>query len=201
MPAPVAGYRGSMDAIELLTNDHNRVRGLFARFLGAHEREDGETMTTTATTILRELDVHTTIEEELFYPDVKERSEEIGESVAEGMEEHHVAKVLMQEIRGLEPGDEAWTAKVQVLIELVEHHAGEEEQEMFPLVRSALSSQERESLGEQLDARKQQLGAPPSDALLDLSKEELLELARQQEIRGRSKMSKEELAGAVLPPR
>ena len=57
-----------MDALTLLTADHNRVRGLFARFTSAKEAEDTATMRKLATLIDRELDVHTTIEEEVFYP-------------------------------------------------------------------------------------------------------------------------------------
>lgn len=195
------GYRTTMDALDLLTNDHNRVRGLFARFKSAHEREDAATMAEVTALILSELDVHARVEEEIFYPDVKGRSDELAEVVAEGVEEHHVAKMLMGEITGMPAGTEQWVAKVTVLIESVEHHAEEEETAMFPKVRTATAAPTRDDLGVRLDRRKQELGAPPADALIDLSKEELLELARQQEISGRSTMTKEELAGTAIPPR
>ena len=188
-----------MDALALLTADHNRVRGLFTRFKDAHEGNDGAAMGTLATTIFTELEVHTTIEEEIFYPYCHDLSDEIGETVDEGVEEHHVVKVLMEEIGALEAGGDQWVAKLQVLIENVEHHAEEEEKEMFPKVRSNTSADDREQLGTRLDARKGELGAPVLADKIDLTTEELRELASRQEIPGRSKMSHDELAATVSP--
>jgi len=188
-----------MDALELLTADHNRVRGLFKRFKDAEEKDDAATMQEIASKIVEELTVHTTIEEEIFYPAIKDASEDIKDTVDEGFEEHHVAKSLIEELGGVEVGSDQWTAKVKVLIESVEHHADEEEKEMFAPVRSRTTSDTREQLGEQLASRKVQLGAPPVEVALDLTKAELDELARNQEIPGRSKMKKEELAATVDP--
>src|SRR4051794_5835514 len=131
------GYEAGMDALDLLTGDHNRVRGLFTRFKSAKESDDLATMTTLAPKILEELKVHTTIEEEIFYPELQEVNDEIKESITEGYEEHHVAKGVMEEIAAEEPNPEDWAAKVTVLIENIEHHADEEEQNLFPLVRKA----------------------------------------------------------------
>ena len=189
-----------MDALDLLTGDHNRVRGLFTRFKSAKESDDVEEMSTLATKILTELEVHTTIEEEIFYPELKEVTDEIKESITEGYEEHHVAKGVMEEIAAMEPNAEDWAAKVTVLIENVEHHAEEEESEMFPKIRSNTAADAREQLAEQLEARKRQLGAPTLADKIDLTKEELSKLATEQEIPGRSKMSQEELAATVAPP-
>ena len=85
--------------------------------------------------IFTELRVHTTIEEDVFYPEVRQGDDELEDTVAEGLEEHHVVDVLMAEAEALTPGEEAWVAKLTVLIENVEHHAGEEESELFPEVR------------------------------------------------------------------
>jgi hemerythrin superfamily protein len=188
-----------MDATKLLTADHNRVRGLFGRFKKAQEGEDTETMTSLASEIFQELEIHTTIEEEIFYPWAKRLSEEITETVDEGMEEHHVAKTLMSELREVEAGSDQWVAKMTVLIESVEHHAEEEEKEMFPGVRGKTSEDDRNSMGQRLDARKRTLGAPGLSATIDLTTEELRQLASQQQIPGRSKMKKEELAATVKP--
>ena len=84
-----------MDALSLLTADHNRVRGLFARFQAAEEEKDTATMMELAAKIIVELEVHTTIEEEIFYPEIKSANEEIKDTVDEGVEEHHVAKTLI----------------------------------------------------------------------------------------------------------
>jgi hemerythrin superfamily protein len=152
-----------------------------------------------AETIMTELTVHTTIEEEIFYPATKPLSEDTTETVAEGVEEHHVVKNLMTEIRELEPGSEQWVAKMTVLVESVEHHAEEEEQELFPDVRSKLDADARATLAEQMEARKAELGAPTMADKVDLTKDELSKLASEQEIPGRSSMSAEELAAAVAP--
>lgn len=188
-----------MDCLELLTADHNRVRGLFKRCKDAEEKDDLETMRMLVTKIVEELQIHMTIEEEIFYPAVRGESEEISETVYEGVEEHHVAKVLVEELAGMEPEGEEWKAKVKVLIESVEHHADEEEKDMFPPVRANTTADQREKLGNRLEVRKVDLGAPPIDIALDLTKAELEELAKKQEIPGRSKMGKEQLAATVDP--
>jgi hemerythrin superfamily protein len=188
-----------MDALKLLTADHNRVRGLFTRFKEAEESDDMDTALALKAQIVEELEVHTTIEEEVFYPEVRDVSDEVRDLVVEGLEEHHVVKNLIAELRGLPVEDEHWAAKVKVMIENVEHHAEEEESDMFPLLRTAMGDDALEALADRLEARKAQLGAPTLADKIDLTKEELLERAREQEIPGRSSMSQEELAATVAP--
>jgi len=188
-----------MDALSLLIADHNRVRGLFARFQTAEEEKDTATMTELAAKIIVELEVHTTIEEEIFYPEIQGADEELKDTVDEGIEEHHVAKTLIAEIKMLTAEDDAWVAKMKVLIESVEHHAGEEEEEMFPETRKNFEKAALEDLGVQLEARKAELGAPTAADKEHLSTEELKELAREQEIPGRSSMDREELVATVDP--
>ncbi|MDQ2825674.1 MAG: hemerythrin domain-containing protein [Actinomycetota bacterium] len=186
-----------MDALALLTADHNRIRGLFARFQAAEEGKDTAQTTELSEKIFTELEVHTAIEEEIFYPEIIAASEEIKASVDEGLEEHHVAKVLMQETKALSAEDDSWVAKMKVLIEGVEHHAGEEEEEMFPMCRKALDKAVLEDLGQRLEARKAQLGAPTAADKEHLSTKELKQLASEQEIPGRSSMDREELVATV----
>jgi hemerythrin superfamily protein len=188
-----------MHAIDLLIADHNRVRGLFAQFKAAHDNDDTATMSAVALKIFDDLEVHTTIEEEIFYPAVHDTSEDIGETVDEGIQEHHVAKTLMAEVKQIEDGSDEWVAKMQVLIENVEHHAEEEEKEMFPPLRGKLPEETLKDLADQLETRKSQLGAPVLADKIDLTKEELLGLAQEQQIPGRSTMSQEELAATVAP--
>ena len=187
-----------MDALELLTADHNRVRGLFTRFQAAEGENDAQAARLAAK-IFEELEVHTKIEEEIFYPAVTKLDKEIHELVTEGLEEHHVVDSLMAEVKGLSPSDEEWAAKMKVLIENVEHHAEEEEREMFPLIRKATGNDDRSELGERMEARKAQLGAPTAADKAHLSTEELARLAREQEIPGRSNMKREELLATVAP--
>ncbi|QGG96374.1 hemerythrin domain-containing protein [Actinomarinicola tropica] len=188
-----------MDALALLTADHNRVRGLFARFEEAKEAEDVALMADLCQQIFTELEVHTSIEEDIFYPEVRDESEDLQEVVDEGIEEHHVVDVLMEEMKALEPGSDEWVAKMTVLIENVEHHAEEEESEMFPEVRSQTSAEFLDSMAEKLESRKKQLGAPTLADKIDLTKAELDEKAKEQQIPGRSKMDHDELAATVAP--
>lgn len=187
-----------MDALSLLIADHNRVRGLFTRFKAAESSNDLQAPLLAAM-IFEELEVHTRIEEEIFYPAVTKLNEEIHELVTEGVEEHHVVDTLMAEIKALSPSEEQWAAKVKVLIENIEHHAGEEEEDMFPMVRKAMDADALTQLAQQMEARKATLGAPTAADKEHLSLEELQRLAREQEIPGRSSMKRDELVATVAP--
>ncbi|MDP9182372.1 MAG: hemerythrin domain-containing protein [Actinomycetota bacterium] len=190
-----------MDALALLIADHNRVRGLFTRFKAAKEDEAQDLMAQLCTEIFTELTVHTTIEEERFYPWATKLSSEIKETIDEGIQEHHVVKELMKEIEQLTPDQPEWVAKLTVLIENVEHHAEEEESELFPDIRSASSAEDREEMGASLEQGKQEQGAPVLADKIDLTLAELNGLASEQEIPGRSSMDHDELAATVAPPR
>ena len=188
-----------MDAVALLIADHDRVRGLFARYEDAHDSGDVDEAAKLVAKIVEELAVHMAIEEEVFYPAIHELKHEIGESVDEGLEEHHLAKVLIEELGSLEPTDESWVAKVTVLIESVEHHVDEEEEELFPRVRGASNVAWRKVLADKLEARKKELGAPVLADKIDMPMSELEALARAQKIPGRSSMDQEQLAATVSP--
>jgi hemerythrin superfamily protein len=188
-----------MDALMLLTADHNRVRGLFARFEEAHGKDDTQLMTALCEQVVTELRVHTTIEEEVFYPFVRQLGEEFSDELDEAVEEHHVIDVLMEELATVEAGSDPWVAKVTVMMENVEHHASEEESEMFPQVRKAATMDSLVGLAEQMEARKAELGAPTMADKEYLSAEQLKAMAREQQIPGRSSMNQEELAATVAP--
>src|SRR5215210_7417237 len=146
----------AMDAVKLLKDDHEKVKGLFRQFEKARSEDRKKEL---ADAIMMELEVHSKIEEEIFYPAVREKGgNQQQETVAEAVEEHHVVDVLMQEIKQLEPSDERFEAKMTVLIENVEHHIEEEEQEMLPDAKKKLGK-EVEALGDQMEQRKQQLMA------------------------------------------
>jgi hemerythrin superfamily protein len=188
-----------VNALDLLIADHNRVRGLFARFTAAVDDGDVAAMSDLAATIAEELHVHTTIEEDVFYPAVHDTDDEIASTVDEGLEEHHVVDVLLAEIAELEPGSDQWIAKMTVVIENVEHHAEEEETELFPPLRNEMGTDRLESLGDQLESKKAALGAPTLADKIDLTVERLHEMAAHQEIPGRSSMNHDELAATVAP--
>jgi len=136
-----------MDAIVLLKNDHKKVKALFKK-LKAHD-------VSVVPDICTELTVHAEIEETIFYPAIRGTIEKL--DVNEAYEEHHVVKVLIDELRSMSPDDENYEAKAVVLMEMVEHHVEEEEGEMFPHIREALGRKRLQEIGTVLEARKAEL--------------------------------------------
>jgi hemerythrin-like domain-containing protein len=147
-----------MDAIKLLKDDHKKVKDLFREYEKLGDRAH-VSKRRIAEQVFMELEVHTAIEEEIFYPAVREKSDKDGkELVAEGYEEHHVVDVLIRELKALQPEDEAYDAKFKVLTENVEHHIEEEEGEMLPDAEETLRDQ-LDELGERMLRRKEELTA------------------------------------------
>ena len=142
-----------MDALTLLKNDHKTVEKLFKRFEKA-EKSGGEDRKAIVDEVVRELSMHAAVEEQVFYPAVREGVEEAEDVVLEGLEEHHIVKWVLEELRNLGPEDERFDAKVSVLMENVRHHVEEEEQEWFPEVRKELGRKRLQELGEQLEKTK-----------------------------------------------
>ena len=143
-----------MDAIELLTTDHNEVRVMFDQFRQAEEADDSDRMRELQKKIFSELEDHTRVEEDIFYPAVRELDDEdLTDTVDEGIQEHHVVKVLMREIEDVS-GEDTFTAKMKVLMENVEHHAEEEEKEMFPELREKMGEPRLQELGAEIQAAK-----------------------------------------------
>jgi len=136
----------STDAIVMLKDDHTRVKKLFREFQGA-----GRTATKLKGEIVRrileELTVHTYLENEVMYPQVRRLVPDLEDDVLESYEEHHVVDVLCFELFAMDPDDERFDAKTTVLIESVTHHIQEEEQDWFPKVREALGRKTLQELG------------------------------------------------------
>jgi hemerythrin superfamily protein len=149
----------AQDAVALLKADHREVEKLFNEFEDAGDRAY-KTKQQLVSQIIKELEVHATIEEEIYYPAVDAKAKKDGkELVAEAVEEHHVVKVLLGELATMSAEDDAFDAKVTVLIENVRHHVEEEEEELLPQSEEILGDEELARLGEAMAARKQQLGA------------------------------------------
>jgi hemerythrin superfamily protein len=148
-----------MDALTLLEQDHQKVKKLMGEIEKTTER-GVKTREQLFTKLVEELTIHEKIEEQIFYPAVKERatSKKLEELVAESYEEHHFVDVVKAEIQETPFEAEEWAAKFKVMMENIEHHAFEEEEEkMFPKVRKAFSKAELEDLGAQMEELKQQL--------------------------------------------
>jgi hemerythrin superfamily protein len=142
-----------MDAIALLKADHRTVDQLFEKFEAAGARAF-KTKRRLVDKIITELSLHAAIEEQAFYPTVRQAAPDIDEEVLEGIEEHHIVKWELSELEDLPPDAENFEAKVTVLIENVRHHVEEEEKVIFPEVRKALTRKELEDLGDTLAAAK-----------------------------------------------
>ncbi|WP_203906756.1 hemerythrin domain-containing protein [Rhizocola hellebori] len=150
-----------MDGIVLLKEDHKTVKRLFRQFEKTHKKASPQEKRALVDTILKELTTHAYIEETIFYPAAQEGVPETKDHVLESVEEHHVVAWLLSELQNLDPSHETFDAKVTVLIENVEHHADEEEQEWFPQVRKALGRNRLIELGEQMAAAKANAPADP----------------------------------------
>jgi hemerythrin-like domain-containing protein len=152
-----------MDATALLKKQHRVVSALFKQ---VEKADDARTRRRLMHEIVEQLRVHTTIEEEIFYPAVKEiGSQKAGEMTDEALEEHHVVKLVLKELPEVDPADERFAAKMTVLKELIEHHVEEEQDEMFPLAEKKLGDDILRQLGERLQERAQELhGQDSTDA-------------------------------------
>jgi hemerythrin superfamily protein len=139
----------STDAIVLLKADHKEIRRLFRAFESAGD-DAHATKAKIVDQILERLTVHTYIENEGMYPRVRELVPDLEDDVLESYEEHHVADVLTMELSTMSPDDEHFTAKTTVLIENVEHHMDEEEEEWFPKVREALGRKQLQQIGAEM---------------------------------------------------
>jgi hemerythrin superfamily protein len=140
-------------ALEMLAADHRKVEMLFQQF---EDEKDGDEGTKRALVqrICGELTAHTRLEEELFYPWLRENMDEM-EKIEEAYVEHASAKDLIAQIQGGGTMDEAFDAKVKVLSEYIKHHVGEEENQIFPEVRGM--QEELDELGQEMSARKAEL--------------------------------------------
>jgi len=136
----------STDAIVLLREDHNEIRRLFKRFEKAAE-DATDTKGEIVEGIIELLTVHTYLENEVMYPEVRRLLPDLEDDVLESYEEHHVADLLVLELASMEPDAERFDAKVTVLIENVTHHMAEEEDDWFPKVRSGLGRKQLQELG------------------------------------------------------
>jgi hemerythrin-like domain-containing protein len=139
-----------MDAFELLKADHRKVEKLF----GQLESARGQAKLRVFEQIKTELDLHTHIEEKIFYPAL-EKPKQTHDLTLEAYEEHDVVKKLLKELSQAKTATEEWEAQAKVLRENVEHHVEEEENELFVKAEAALSEEEIEALGEQMEAEKE----------------------------------------------
>jgi hemerythrin-like domain-containing protein len=151
----------STDAIVLLKDEHKEIRKAFRAF----EQAGPDAVVAKGRLvdrIIELLTVHTYLENEVMYPRVRQLLPELEDDVLESYEEHHVADVLVMELSTMKPDDERFTAKTTVLIENVEHHMKEEEEDWFPQVRTGLGRKQLQEIGAEMAKRRKKAPRRPS---------------------------------------
>ena len=138
-------------ATQMIRQDHKKVEGLFKKF---EQTKGAQAKRRLAENAMAELEVHAALEEEIFYPAVK-REVDDGSMVQEALEEHQTVKQLISVLKGMEEADDEFESQFSELVENVQHHVEEEENEMLPKVEE--SDMDLNSLGAQMAQRKQQM--------------------------------------------
>ncbi|HYI11129.1 MAG TPA: hemerythrin domain-containing protein [Thermoanaerobaculia bacterium] len=145
-----------MDAITLLKADHKKVRGLL-------ETLDQTKAAARRTKLLGQIEIeikaHARIEEEIFYPAFKAKAEESEqlETYYEAQEEHGLVDIILPKAKDSDPASEEFGARAKVLMDLIVHHAKEEEKEMFKQARELFDRGELQSLGAQMERRRREV--------------------------------------------
>lgn len=198
-----------LDGITLILNDHRNVDAFFSMYERASDAEEKLRL---VAKMIEELTIHASIEERVLYPLIDERLDDGAELKEHAIEEHNEAREVLAELEGMPVTDESFDEKVNELISEVRHHVDEEERDLLPRLGDALSTGELTSLAEQLQNAKADAPVSPSQVNgasgSDVSSahdgdrggatgKELYERARELDIEGRSKMSKDELAREV----
>lgn len=144
-----------MDVFKLLEKDHEKVKGLFKKLA---DTSDGaqKTRDSLFKELATELTVHAKVEETIVYPRLKE-IDELSDQVEEGIDEHHEAEALLEELAGMDTTDKEWSAKLKELQEAVEHHVKEEEQELFPEARDFIDDDEAMELAKTVEQEKKEM--------------------------------------------
>jgi hemerythrin superfamily protein len=155
--APAARARPQVepDALAVLRRQHRQVEALLARFDQANSEDEAQEL---ADEICDKLTVHSTIEEEIFYPAA--RTDDTNDLVLDSAEEHLSVKRLIADLQSMESDDERLRPKVNLLREQVTRHVHQEETELFPKVRKEMEAPERQALGRHLRERAAELEGP-----------------------------------------
>lgn len=135
-----------MDAIVMLKDEHKELEQLFKKL----DKDDLSVVPAMCSL----LTLHITVEEQIFYPEINRRTDVEDDDIAEVLQEHHLLKVLVDEIRELDPDDIDYKAKAGVLTELARHHHDEEETDLFPEIREQLGRKRLQEIGAKMEQFK-----------------------------------------------
>lgn len=180
------------DAVTVITSDHRVMEGIFDRLRSG----DGD-----RTALLNEvgarLEAHSRAEEDYVYPAIIRNDPDESKDVYHGYEEHHEAAALLYALKQMEPTDSGFESKLNEFIEAVQHHVQEEESEILPALAESLPPARLQELGREFERRRRRELAAHGYEDEDMSAEELYEEAKEAQIPGRSRMSRDELVKAV----
>lgn len=194
------------DIVDLIKSQHRIMDELLEK-----TQEEGADIPALLQQVAALLTPHSEAEESFVYPRIKELDPEEGSEVHDGSAEHHHVESLMQELLASEPDAPGFDGKLAAMIAEIRHHVEEEEADLLPVLAEKAPDAEREELGERFAAQtgvadasraseplagESGSGSSGSDTV-DLTKDELYEKAKEQDVAGRSSMTKDELAKAV----
>lgn len=145
-----------LNALDLIKDDHDRLKKMFKRAL---DTDDAATRGDLLHQIRAELVAHERMEEDIFYPALRDASEKAKDIVLEGYEEHHVIDLILDEMFTVPEDADQWSAKLKVLHENLEHHIEEEEGEMFKRARKSMSQDMLDDLGRRMRQAKESASA------------------------------------------
>jgi len=193
---------GKQDITAVLIREHRMVAAILSRIETACEEEQFDEIAEPFAILKTKLTAHAKGEEQAVYPRFAELSDEIKELIGEAKEEHSLVEDKLEELARIDVEDEEWKAKFTVLKELVEHHVEDEEGEVFPKARKAMKGDSASDLAEQYLAAKRKIAGPEAERITSyeleaLTKDELLEQAREMGVEGTSSMTKEDLVKAI----
>lgn len=158
-----------MDAVAYLVSKHREMEGMLDEL---EDTDDAERRRELLRAVTAELARHMAIEERILFPAIREElaprdPERFGGDVLEALEEHHVLKLVLDELTGMDPSDERFAAKAEVLAETVEHHHEEEEEDLFPALEEVWDKARLETLGAELRAAEDSAPTRPHPKLPD----------------------------------
>ena len=142
-----------MEILQVLKQEHKEVAKMLKELLQTTDRAK-KTREQIFFKLNHSLTIHANFEEKFFYPELKQSAQTKG-MILEAYEEHHILKILLDELQNLSVTDETWSAKLKVLKENVSHHVKEEEKELFPKAKTLLDTSRLKALAQQYQAFKE----------------------------------------------
>ena len=152
-----------MDATELLMQDHENVQGLFAQF--ERSREDAQKKSMLFEKIKDELQMHTKVEEEIFYPAVEDLPiERAKDDIEHSIQDHEEVDALLDELQSLSPEDADFDEKMTELMDVVRSHIQLEHEEVFKVARAGLGEEKLKEMGREMEEFKQSMKEEKMDS-------------------------------------